>query len=256
MIDFGLQGRVAIITGASKGIGRAIAMAFAEAGAQVAISSRKIDAVEQVANEIQNAGGESLALQAHMGYTDQVERLVSQTVERWGRVDIAVNNAATNPHFGPILTADEGQINKILDVNLVGYWRLCRQVVPHMQSQGGGKIINLSSVAGLRPGRFMGVYSLSKAGVLMLTQVLAAELGADNIQVNAIAPGVVKTKFSRALWENEAIASRLEEATPLKGIGLPDDITGAALYFASSASNWVTGTVLVVDGGGNVVGGI
>ena len=248
-MDFSLQGKAAIVTGASKGIGRAIAIAFAQAGARVTVSSRSLDSVEQVAREIREAGGEALAVEAHMGQAAQVEALVARSLEQWGRIDIAVNNAATNPHFGPLLTADEGQFDKILDVNLKGYFRLCQKVVPAMKHRGGGKIINITSVAGLRPDTFMGVYSISKAGVIMLTKVLARELGEDNIQVNAIAPGFVKTKFSRAIWENEDIVSNLEKVTPLKRIGLPEDIAGAALYLASDASNWVTGTVLVVDGG-------
>lgn len=248
-MDFSLQGKAAIVTGASKGIGKAIAVAFAKAGARVTVSSRSLEAVEQVAQEIRDSGGEALAVAAHMGQAAQVEALAARSLEHWGRIDIAVNNAATNPHFGPLLTADEGQFEKILDVNLKGYFRLCRCVVPAMKEAGGGKIINLTSVAGLRPDPFMGAYSISKAGVIMLTKVLARELGEDNIQVNAIAPGVVKTKFSRVLWENEDLVTHLEQATPLRRIGVPEDVIGAAIYLASSASNWVTGTVLVVDGG-------
>jgi len=248
-MDFSLKGKVAIVTGASKGIGKAIAGAFAQAGARVTVSSRSLEAVEQVAQEIRQAGGEALAFEAHMGQPAQVDALVARSVEQWGQIDIAVNNAATNPHFGPLLTADESQFEKILDVNLKGYFRLCRSVVPVMRDKGGGKIINITSVAGLRPDTFMGAYSISKAGVIMLTKVLARELGEDNIQVNAIAPGFVKTKFSRVIWENQDLVTYLERATPLKRIGLPEDVVGAALYLASSASNWVTGTVLVVDGG-------
>lgn len=255
-MDFNLNERVAIITGASKGIGEAIAKGFVQAGAKVVVSSRKQDAVDRVAQEIQAAGGEAMALQAHMGEPDQVAALVSQTLEKWGRVDIAVNNASTNPHFGPLLTADEGQLEKILDVNLKGYFRLCKQVAPHMEEQGGGKIINLTSVTGIRPGPAMGAYSISKAGVIMLTKVLASELGIHNIQVNAIAPGLVKTKFSTVLWQNEDLLQHQESVTPLGRIGMPDDIVGAALFFASSASDWVTGTVLLVDGGSMVSAGL
>jgi NAD(P)-dependent dehydrogenase (short-subunit alcohol dehydrogenase family) len=251
-MNFGLDGKVAVLTGASKGIGRAFAEAFAEEGAKVAISSRKGAVVEEVASEIKKAGGEALAFQAHVGYQDQLEDMVKQVVEKWGRVDIAVNNAATNVHFGPLLTADEGQIEKIFDVNLKGYLRFCRTVFPHMKEQGSGKIINVSSVAGLRPNLNMGVYSITKAGVLMLTETLAKELGQYNIQVNAIAPGIIKTKFSQALWESESLMEEYESKTPLKRIGMPEDVVGAALYLASSASDWVTGTVMVVDGGAGV----
>lgn len=256
MVDFSLKDKVAIITGASKGIGRAIALGFSKAGARVCVASRKIEAVSQVAQEIVAAGGEALAIEAHMGAADQVADLVRETIERWGRIDIAVNNAATNPHFGPLMTADEGQLEKILDVNLKGYFRLCQQVFPYMRDQGAGKIINVASVAGLRPGFSMGAYSISKAGILMLTQVLARELGEDNIQVNAIAPGLIRTKLSRVLWESDDILRMQEQTTPLGRIGEPEDVVGAALYLACSASDYVTGTVIVVDGGSLVGTGI
>ncbi len=253
MVDFNLRGKVAIVTGASQGIGAAIAVAFAHAGASVVVSSRKLESVTAVAREIERAGGAAIAVQAHMGHPDQVQSLVAQTIEKWGRVDIAVNNAGTNPHFAPILTADEGQIEKTLDINLKGYFRLAQVVVPHMREQGGGKIINIASVAGLRPPHKMGVYGVSKAGDIMLTQVLARELGQYNIQVNAIAPGIIKTKFSRALWEDADLMARYEANVPLRRVGKAEDVAGAALYLASSAADWVTGTVLVVDGGATLV---
>jgi NAD(P)-dependent dehydrogenase (short-subunit alcohol dehydrogenase family) len=163
-----------------------------------------------------------------------------------------VNNAATNPHFGPMLTADEGQWDKILDTNVKGVFRLCKAVVPYMQSQGGGKIINMTSVAGLRPSPGMGVYSVSKAAIIALTQVLAVELGPANVQVNAIAPGVIKTKFSQLLWQTPQIADPILSSLPLGRFGEPEDIVGLALYLASPASAYVTGAVFVVDGGMNV----
>ena len=236
-MDSKLDGKAAIITGASKGIGEAIACGLAQAGSKVTVSSRKQEAIDQVAQGIRDTGGEAIAIQAHMGYFDQVEALVSQTVERWGRVDIVVNNAGTNPHFGPLLTADEGQLEKILDVNLKGYFRLCKAAVPHMEEQGAGKIINIASVVGIRPGPGMGAYSISKAGIIMLTKVLAGELGVHNIQVNAIAPGLIKTKFSTVLWQNEDLLRHQESVTPLGRIGMPEDVVGAALFFASSASD-------------------
>jgi NAD(P)-dependent dehydrogenase (short-subunit alcohol dehydrogenase family) len=252
MADFGLNGKVAIVTGASKGIGEAIAKGFSQAGARVVVSSRKIEGVESEARAIQDEGGDAMAVQAHMGSPDQVAELVHETKEKYGSVDVIVNNAGTNPHFGPLLTADEGQFEKILDVNLKGYFRLCKEVFPHMVKQGGGKIINISSVAGTRPGPGMGAYSISKAGINMLTKVLASELGPHNVQVNAIAPGLVRTKFSNVLWQNEDLLSRQENLTPLGRIGLPEDVVGAALFFASAASDWVTGTVMIVDGGSMV----
>ncbi len=252
MNEFSLEGKVAVITGASRGIGRAIARRLAEAGARVVVSSRKLENVQAVADEIEAAGREALAVQAHVGRPDDVMALVTGTVEAFGRLDVAVNNAATNPHFGPALTADEGQWAKILDTNLTGVFRLCKAVAPQMEKQGGGKIINLASVAGLRPSPGMGVYSVSKAGVIMLTQVLATELGQANIQVNAIAPGVIKTRFSRVLWQTPQIADPILGALPLGRFGEPEDVAGLALYLASPASDYVTGGVFVVDGGMSV----
>jgi NAD(P)-dependent dehydrogenase (short-subunit alcohol dehydrogenase family) len=249
---FDLTGKVALITGASRGIGEAIALTFADAGAKVVIGSRKQGLLDRVAAKVEARGGEALALATHMGEIDAINRLVAQAVERFGGLDITVNNAATNPHFGPILTADEGQWGKILDVNVVGYFRVAQAAVPEMQKRGGGKIINIASVAGLRPMPAMGVYSVSKAAVLMLTQVLAQELAVHNIQVNAIAPGVIKTRFSSLLWRTESIAKSIQAATPLGRLGEVDDLTAAALYLASPASDFMTGDVMVVDGGMNV----
>ncbi len=253
MIDFTLKDKVAIVTGASQGIGEAIARAYAQAGARVVVSSRKLENVETVAQKIRESGHEALAIRAHMGSMDQVKSLVAQTIDKWGRVDIAVNNAGTNPHFGPILTADEGQVEKILDVNLKGYFRLAQVVLPHMKAQRSGKIINIASVAGLRPPRNMGVYGVSKAGDIMLTQVMARELGQYNIQVNAIAPGIIQTKLSRALWEDAHLMSEYEATVPLRRLGKPEDVAGAAVYLASPAADWVTGAVLVVDGGATLL---
>jgi len=169
-------------------------------------------------------------------------------------VDIAVNNAGTNPHFGPLVTATAAQWDKIVEVNLRGAFLLCQRVIPIMQERGGGKIINVSSVAGVKPQPGMGIYSISKAGLIMLTQVLAQELGASNIQVNAIAPGVIKTRFSNVLWQTPSISQALEKHTPLGRLGEVEDVVGAALYLASPLSDYVTGAVLLVDGGMNVAG--
>ncbi len=252
MNEFSLGGKVALITGASRGIGRAIALRFARAGAKVVVCSRRLEGVQAVADEIRDAGGDGLAVQAHVGRSEEVESLMRRVVETYGRVDVAVNNAATNPHFGPLLTADEGQWNKILDTNATGVFRICRAVVPHMEAQGGGKIINMASVAGLRPSTGMGIYGVSKAAIIMLTQVLAMELGQSNIQVNAIAPGIIKTRFSQVLWQTPQIAEPVLSHLPLGRFGEPDDIAGLALYLASPASDYVTGGVFLVDGGMNV----
>jgi NAD(P)-dependent dehydrogenase (short-subunit alcohol dehydrogenase family) len=252
MTEFSLEGKVAVITGASRGIGRAIALRLARAGAKVVVSSRKLDGVQAVADEIEAAGGEALAVQAHVGRTEDVAALVERTVESFGRIDVTVNNAGTNPHFGPLLTADEGQWDKILDTNAKGVFRVCKGVVPHMETQGGGKIINMASIAGLRPSPGMGVYSISKSAIIMLTQVLAMELGRANIQVNAIAPGVIKTRFSQVLWQTPQIAEPILGSLPLGRFGEPEDVAGMALYLASSASDYISGAVFLVDGGMNV----
>ncbi|HET89278.1 MAG TPA: glucose 1-dehydrogenase [Chloroflexi bacterium] len=252
MNEFSLEGKVALVTGASRGIGRAIALRLARAGARVAVSSRRLENVQPVAAEIQAAGGEGLAVQCHVGQAEQVTALVERTIEVWGRVDVAVNNAATNPHFGPTLTADEGQWDKILDTNVKGAFRVCKAVAPLMEQQGGGKIITMASVAGLRPSPGMGVYSVSKAAIIALTRMLAVELGHANIQVNAIAPGVIKTRFSQLLWQTPQIAEPILHSLPLNRFGEPEDVAGLALYLASPASDYVTGAVFVVDGGMDV----
>jgi NAD(P)-dependent dehydrogenase (short-subunit alcohol dehydrogenase family) len=253
MTEFSLEGKVAVVIGASRGIGRAIALRFAQAGAKVVVCSRKLEGVESVADEIKDVGGEALALQVHVGRPEDLSVLVAQTLETFGRLDVAVNNAGTNPHYGPLLTADEGQVEKTLDVNLKGVFRGCKAVAPQMEKQGSGKIINIASVAGLRPGSGMGLYSISKAGVIMLTQVLAVELGPANIQVNAIAPGVIKTRFSRVLWETPEIAEPALRSLPAGRFGEPEEVASLALYLASPASDYVTGAVFVMDGGQSVL---
>ena len=254
MNEFMLESKVALVTGASRGIGQAIALRLAGAGAKLVVCSRKLENVQAVADEIEAAGGEALAVQAHVGRPDDVRALVARTVEAFGRVDVAVNNAAISPHFGPALSADEGQWTKVLDTNLTGIFRVCKAVVPQMEKQGGGKIINLASAAGLRPPPSMGLYSVSKAGVIMLTQVLAAELGHANIQVNAIAPGVIRTRFSQLLWGTPQIAEPILGRMPLGRFGEPEDVAGLALYLAAPASDYVTGGVFLVDGGMNLTG--
>lgn len=250
-----LTGRVAIVTGASRGIGREIALALAEAGAKVVVASRKQEGVEAVAAEIRQRGGTALAVAAHVGQEEAVAALVDKSVEAFGGVDIAVNNAGTNPQFGPLLEATDSQWDKILEVNLKGAFYLIQRVVPSMQARGGGKIINMASVAGLRPSPAMGIYGVSKAGLIMLTRVMALELGPLNIQVNALAPGVIKTRFSSALWEAPEIAESVVRATPLGRLGETKDVVGAALFLASSLSDFVTGEVLLIDGGMNLSGG-
>ena len=247
--NFDLTGKVALITGASRGIGEAIAGAYAAAGARVVLASRKQEAVDAAAERIRAAGGDASAVAAHTGEPAAVAALVARAVEHFGGLDILVNNAATNPHFGPFLTAEDSHWDKILDVNVKGYFRVAQACVPAMRARGGGKIINVASVAGLEPQPMMGVYCVSKAAVLMMTQVLAAELAADNIQVNAIAPGFVKTQFSRVLWDTPAIHDRLVGAVPQRRMAEPEEISGVAVYLASAASSFTTGATIVVDGG-------
>lgn len=251
MQPFNLNGKVAIITGGSRGIGEAIARAYAAAGANVVVTSRRAENVEPVAAAV-NAEypGRALAIAAHSGRQAETQAVVEQTVAHFGRLDIAVNNAGTNPHFGPLLTAEESHWDKIMEVNVKGYFWLCQAAAQQMQKQGsGGKLINVASIAGLRPGAMMGVYSVSKAAVLMMTEALAVELGSGNIQVNAIAPGFIKTKFSAALWGNPTIHDSLVQRTPAGRMAEPEELTGIALYLASAASDFTTGAVFTVDGG-------
>ncbi|RMG85984.1 MAG: SDR family oxidoreductase [Chloroflexi bacterium] len=247
---FDISGKVAIVTGASRGIGQAIAERFAGAGAKVVISSRKQEALDTVAEQIRNNGGEVLAIAAHNGDKAALQALVEKTVETYGGVDILVNNAATNPHFGSLLEASDSLWEKTIQVNIMGNIWLCQAVVPHMRNAGGGKIINVASIVGmLRPGQYQGIYSATKAAVTSITRTLAMELGGDNIQVNAIAPGLIKTAFARVLWENDELRQTVEARTPAGRIGLPEDIAGMAHFLAAPESNYCTGEIFVVDGG-------
>jgi len=244
-----LTGSVAIVTGASRGIGQSIAEHYAQAGAKVVLASRKQDALDEVAEGIKANGGEATGIAAHTGKKETLEELVAKTTELYGGVDVLVNNAATNPHFGPVLEAEDSMWMKTLEVNLMGNVWLCQQVVPMMRQRGGGSIINVASVNGIRPGTMQGVYSMTKAAVISLTQTLAMELGKDSIRVNAIAPGLIQTKFAQVLWENESLLSQVTDRTPLGRIGQPEDIAALALWLASDMSTFATGETFVVDGG-------
>jgi NAD(P)-dependent dehydrogenase (short-subunit alcohol dehydrogenase family) len=247
---FDIKGKVAIITGGSRGIGQAIAERFAEAGAKVVISSRKQEGLDLAAESIRAKGGEVTAIAAHNGSKEALQTLVTKTVETYGTVDILVNNAATNPHFGTLLEAEDSMWQKTIEVNLMGNVWLTQAGVKVMRNhKHGGKIINVASVNGIRPGRMQGIYSITKAGVINLTQTLAMELADDDIQVNAIAPGLVKTQFARAIWSNDTLKEGVIARTPQRRMGEPDDIAGVALFLASPASNFATGQVFVVDGG-------
>ncbi len=246
---FDLSGRVAIVSGGSRGIGKAIAERYALAGAKVVLSSRRQAALDEAARVIYEAGGEAVGIAAHNGDKQALKALVEATTERYGRLDILVNNAATNPHFGAVLDADDSHWRKTLEVNLMGNVWLTQAAVAQMRAGGGGKIINVASIVGLNPGRFQGIYSLTKAAVISLTKTLATELGPDNIQVNAIAPGLVKTQFAQALWSNEDLLAQVLARTPVGRIGQPEDMAGIALFLASSASDYTTGAVFALDGG-------
>lgn len=255
MTTFDLSGKVAIVTGASRGIGEAIAQHFAQAGAKVVVCARKLESLQTVADSINQAGGTALAMACHTGKREQVQAVVEQTLAQWGRIDIVVNNAATNPHFGPLLNSDAAQWDKTYEVNVKGYFWLIQAAAEAMQAQGGGSIINVASVAGLQPATAMGIYSISKAAVIAMTKQLAQELGPMNIRVNALAPGLIKTKFSSALWDNEDLNQKIVAGTPLGRIGTVDEVAAAALYLASDAAAFTTGTVITMDGG-SLVGGI
>jgi NAD(P)-dependent dehydrogenase (short-subunit alcohol dehydrogenase family) len=247
--QFNLQGKIALITGASKGIGESMARLMAAAGARVVVSSRKQEALDALAEDIKKEGGEATGIAAHVGDMSQVHALVEKTVATYGGVDILVNNAASNPVFGPVVECDTAAFDKIMDVNVKAPFELGKLVYPIMKSRGGGSVINISSIGGLSPEPHLGIYSVSKSALIMLTKVMAKEWGRDNIRVNAICPGLIQTKFSQALWQNEEILKRFLKATPLNRMGQPDEIGALALFLASDFSAYCTGTVFTADGG-------
>ena len=256
MIKEGLDfsGKVIIITGGSRGIGATTAHAFCELGGTVVISSRKLDALNQVAENIKKElGKEVYPIACHVGKEEDRARLVNEVVNRFGKIDVLINNAATNPVFGPAFQSDEPVFDKIMEVNLKGPFFLSRLVAEKMQEKEGGAIVNVASVAGFRPMPGLGVYSISKAAVLMMTKVLAGELG-PKIRVNAVAPGVIKTRFSEALWKNDMIRAVVERSSALGRIGEPEDVVGAVVFLASDLARYITGEVIVIDGGSGLKG--
>lgn len=246
--QFDLTDKVAIVTGASKGIGAAIAKGLAEFGAKVVVSSRKQEAVDQVADEISAFGGQATGIACHVGDDEQRKQLVEQTVAAYGRIDILVNNAAINPVYGPLAEVTGEVFDKIMDVNVKACLLLANLCYPYLKKQGGS-IVNISSVEGLKPGFGLGAYSVSKAALIMLTQNQAREWGSDGIRSNVICPGLVQTKFSAALWNNEKMLGQYERHIPAGRMAQPDEMVGLALFLASDAASYSTGGVFTADGG-------
>jgi NAD(P)-dependent dehydrogenase (short-subunit alcohol dehydrogenase family) len=250
MPNFQLTDRVAIVTGASRGLGSAIAEGLVEHGARVVLSSRKQPDLDQEAERINSRWGDrAIAIAAHAGRDSDLHKLVEQTLERLGRVDILVNNAGTNPYFGTTLDADISAWDKTFEVNLRGYFLLTKLVFQAWMAEHGGTVLNVASTGGLRPSLGLGVYDVTKAGVIMLTRQLAREVG-GKVRVNCIAPGLFKTRFAEALWSNPEILNRVLASNPMGRIGEPSEIAGAAVFLVSDAASYVNGQVLIVDGGG------
>ncbi|MBN2298262.1 MAG: SDR family oxidoreductase [Deltaproteobacteria bacterium] len=248
-IDFSLSGKVALITGASRGIGEAIAISLADYGAHCILVSRKIEALERVVDTIASRGGKAEAIATHMGRLNEIENLFSQIKASHGRIDILINNAATNPYFGDMLGADEGVWDKTFDVNLKGPFFMIQHAARLMMESGGGSIVNISSINGIKPALLQGVYSITKAGIISMTRAFAKELADKNIRVNAILPGLVETKFSQAIMENEMVYEYAVNMIPMKRHAQPGEIAGAVLYLVSDAASFTTGSIIVVDGG-------
>lgn len=246
---FGLSGRVAIVTGSSRGIGRSIAEQMAKAGAKVVISSRKPEACELVAQAIRDVGGEAVVIPCNLSDQAQVENLIDATVARFGRLDILVSNAAVNPYFGPMGAMPITAFDKIMNCNVRANFILCNRAAPHMAAGGFGSIIIVSSIGGNQGSETLAAYGMSKAADFSLVKNLAIEWGPKGIRANCIAPGLIRTDFSRALWENAALLKRVEEGTPVRRIGEPDDVGGVAVFLSSRAAAYVTGQTIVVDGG-------
>ena len=246
---FDLSGRIALITGASRGIGEATARLLAEQGAHVIISSRRQEALDPVAESIRSAGGEATAIAAHQGDSEALKALMERISSDFGKLDILVNNAATNPYFGHVLDTEPGMIDKTLQVNIKGYFELSQMAGQLMKRQKSGAIVNTASINGIKPGWYQGIYSVTKAAVINMTQSFAKECGPLGIRVNAVLPGLTETKFASALTQNEDMLQRFLPNIPLGRVAQPDEIAPAILYLVSDAASYVTGTTLTVDGG-------
>jgi NAD(P)-dependent dehydrogenase (short-subunit alcohol dehydrogenase family) len=246
-VNITLEDKVAIVTGSSRGIGEAIARSFADNGAKVVLAARKIEGIKAVAESI---GERAHAVATHTGKQDDCIALVNEAVKKFGKVDILVNNAATNPYFGPFIDIDEGAWDKTFEVNLKGYFWMTREVVKHLRArEAPGSIIHIASVAGLVAAPAQGVYGMTKAAIVSMTKTMAYELAGNRIRVNAIAPGFVDTKFASAILKNDVLLDEVLKITPMKRYGVPDEIAGGALYLASDSASFLTGHTLVIDGG-------
>jgi NAD(P)-dependent dehydrogenase (short-subunit alcohol dehydrogenase family) len=246
---FDLKGQVALITGSSRGIGRSIAEIMAAMGAKVVVSSRKADACEEVASAIRKEGGEAHVIPCNIGRREEVEALVKGTLDKYGKIDALVCNAAVNPYYGPLAGISDDQFDKIMATNIKSNLWLANLAIPGMAARGGGTVTIISSIGGIRGSSILGAYGISKAADFALARALAVEWGPKNIRVNCIAPGLVKTDFAKALWEDEANLQRRLVTTPLRRIGEPDDIGGIAAFLAAPAGAFITGQVIVADGG-------
>jgi NAD(P)-dependent dehydrogenase (short-subunit alcohol dehydrogenase family) len=246
---FSLHGKVAIITGASRGIGLSIAHFYAAAGAYVVINSRNQERLDEAIAKLKVKGYEAMGIVGNVGYAEDRKNLIEQTIEKYGQIDILVNNAATNPVYGPIADTDLGAFDKILDVNLKAPYDLSIMCLPYLKKSSSASIINIGSINALSPEEGLGLYSISKSALVALTKVFAKEWGTYNIRVNAICPGLIKTKFSEVLWSNEELRNKFLEELPLKRIGEEEEIGAVALFLASEASSYATGSVFTVDGG-------
>lgn len=249
---FDLTGKVAVITGSSRGIGRAIAERMAEHGAKVVVSSRKLDACEEVAKAIRDKGGEAIALACNINRKEDLQKLADDTVKHWGGIDLLVCNAAVNPYYGPSLNMPDDAYDKVMNSNVRSNFWLCNMVLPQMAQRGGGSVIIISSIAGLVGSTTLGVYGLSKAADMALARNLCAEWGPKNIRANCIAPGLIRTDFAKALWDDPKVYEQTVKAYPLRRIGEPDEIAGAAVFLAGPSGSFMTGQTLVIDGGGVV----
>jgi NAD(P)-dependent dehydrogenase (short-subunit alcohol dehydrogenase family) len=251
---FDLGGKTAIVTGGSRGIGRSICERLAEHGAKVVVSSRKLDACEAVVSGIRDKGGEAVAVACNIASKEALESLVSESKKAFGDIHVLVCNAAVNPHYGPSQEIPDSAFDKVMNSNIRSNHWLCQMVIPEMAARRDGSVIIVSSIGGLKGSTTLGAYAISKAADMQMARNLAVEWGPSNVRVNTIAPGLVRTDFARALWENPAIYERAVANYPLRRIGEPDDIAGAAVFLASSAGAFTTGQTIVIDGGATIAG--